>query len=297
MSNGLTVMVKDGISYVRTADYSSTRYTKYLINGTPEVIAKGDDRYSVFEGEINKIEVVRAQNKKLVGYKLYEKYKDLTALPETLPLDAFTIEEGETNGKNSEFYHGIYEDQPPLYENIEFTVIDRNSEPVYMPDYVVVEFPNNIGKFKEVQHNYPCYVNSKIVFDMLHDKVKAKIEDMPNYEMDDYKSIQSLTVTELIPLPYHESEFYNYYPTYKSKNPKIKSRVIKHRKQTVFYILGPEYSRDNRTVDRTKVIKGENYADLQQKLEDYFQSYLDLIEDGVREVCAQCKGQGIITKH
>lgn len=296
MADKIIVMEKDGFSYVKLESYGSFG-SSYVINGLDAVQAPGDKRYAIVEGTVTSIERKRTPSRRVIGYELYDRYKEITQLPHEVPVDSFTRDDdGDLCGENAEFYRAKYDDPQPYLEPVEFEVIDRNCAPVQIPSYVTIEFPHNIARYPETQHKYPCYIGAKSMFNLLYDRVKERVDASEDkYKMDSYRNIQTLTVSERIAIPYHETTTRSYYPTIRSRKTKTETVAVKWKTVKIFEITGPEYSgyKDGKS-PRIMPVKGASYAELQTNLEAYIQSFLTQLDEGKRQVCAHCRGEGIV---
>ncbi|ETT40915.1 hypothetical protein C162_26695 [Paenibacillus sp. FSL R7-269] len=295
MADKIIVMEKDGVSYAKLSSYSGFG-SSYVINGEAAVPAPGDKNYAIVDGTVTSIEVKRTAPGYRVGYALYDRYKEITQLPHELPADAFTRDDdGDLCGENAEFYRAVHSEPTTYLEAVEFEIIDRNCEPVTIPSYVTIEFPNNIARYRETQHKYPCFISGKNVFDLLWERIKERVDNSDGkYVMDSYKNIQTLTVSERIAIPYHETTTRSYYPTARSRKPRIETVPVRWKSVAVIEVYGPEYSRKPTGRDATSAVRGKDYAELQTNLEAYISSFLSRMEDGKREVCRHCRGEGIV---
>jgi hypothetical protein len=289
------VMQKAGKSYVKLGSYGSFS-DSYVINGKDAVPALGDKSYAIVDGDVMSLERKRQTNRKVISYALAERYKEITQLPHEMPADAFyRDEDGDLCGVNVEFYRAVYDDPQPYLEPVEYEIIDRDCEPVAIPSYVTIEFPNNIARYPETQHKYPCRIGGETVFNLLWESVKVHVDASDGkYSMDDYKNIQTLTVSERIALPEPETRTSSYYPTSRSRKPRTRSEVVRWKSVKVFEICGPKYSNSGGRPS-TSVIRGGSYADLQAKLEAYIQTFIEQMTEGKRHVCGHCRGEGIVS--
>jgi hypothetical protein len=295
MADKIIVMEKDGVSYAKLSSYSGFG-SSYVINGEAAVPAPGDKNYAIVDGTVTSIEVKRTAPGHRVGYALYDRYKEITQLPHELPADAFTRDgDGDLCGENAEFYHAVYSEPAAYLEAVEFEIIDKNCEPVTIPSYVTINFPNNIARHRETQHKYSCFIPGKAVFELLWDRVKERVSTSEGkYEMDDYRSIQALRVSERIAIQYHETTTRQYYPTARSRKPRTETLQVRWKTLKIIEIYGPGYSQGTQNREVTPVIRGKDYAELQTNLEAYINSFLSRMEDGKREVCRHCRGEGIV---
>lgn len=291
----IIVMEKDGVSYVKLSSYGGFG-SSYVINGEAAVPAPGDNNYAMVNGTVTSIEIKRSRPRSIVGYTLYDRYKEITQLPHELPAEAFTRDDdGDLCGENAEFYRAVYSEPETYLEPVEFEIIDRNCEPVKMPHYVTIEFPNNIARHRETQHKYPCFIPGKVVFELLWDRVKERVDKSDGkYVMSGYENIQTLSVNERIAIPYHATTTRSYYPTARSRKPRTETVQLRWKEVNVFGIYGPVYSQPPAGKEVTPTIRGKDYADLQANLEAYINSSLSRMEGGKREVCRHCRGEGIV---
>lgn len=294
MSDKIIVMMKDGVSYAKCSSYGSFSGA-YVINGVDAVLAPGDKSYAIVEGTVETFERKMMPARNIIGYELYDRYKEITQLPHELPADSFTRDdEGDLCGKNAEFYMAKYNVPEPYLQPVDFEIIDRDCEPVKIPSYVVIEFPNNIAKYPETQHKYPCRIGAETVFNLLWDRVKAVVDASDGrLSMDSYKSIQTLTINERIAIPYNETTTRSYYPTARSRKPKIETVAVRWKTIKLFETCGPKYS-NSAGKNSVSTVRGENYADLTDKLEAYIQTFITQLDGDKREVCRHCRGEGVV---
>ena len=282
------VMLKDGKSYVKLDGYRSG---KFLINGVEPVKCKGNPSWAEVNGDITEIKKLVKKPAVLKEFNLRSKFVGKTTLLLTKDADSFYRDDYDWLGEDVEFYEPVY-NEPEIIETIEeFEVIDRNCMPVSMPNYIKVEFRNNIAKYPETQHLYPCSINYKEVYDRVHDRLVAIVRSNPDRLIcDDYKNIQTLTIQEIITVPYHAEKTVHYYPTMRSK--KMKKKIVQETKRNaeILKIVG-EYK--SNTAIQVASVSGDNYADLQIKLEEYIQSFEQILSFDSHEVCDKCKGTGI----
>ncbi|MEW9698011.1 hypothetical protein [Paenibacillus sp. SI8] len=297
MTDKIIVMEKDGFSYVKLSEYSSHVFgNTHVINGVDAIPAPGDNRYAIVEGTVNTIERKRKTSRRVIGYELYERYKEITQLPHEVPVDSFTYDDdGDLCGETAEFYRAKYDDPKPYLEPVEFEVIDRNCAPVQIPSYVTIEFPNNIAKFPETQHKYPCRISAETVFNLVYDRVKERVDGSDDkYYIDNLRNIQMLRVDERIAIPYHETRSRSYYPSVRSRKPKTVTEQVRWKMARVFELKGPKYGSGADNVLLAQTVRGNNYAELQTNLEAYIRTFLTQLDEGKRQVCAHCRGEGIV---
>lgn len=297
MADKIIVMEKDGFSYIKLHEYASHAFgCTHVINGLDAVPAPGDKRYAVVEGTVTSVQTKRLARRSVIGYGLYDRYKEITQLPHDVGADSFTRDDdGDLCGQNAEFYYAKYDDPQPYLEPVEFDIIDRNCAPVQIPSYVTIEFPHNIARYPETQHKYPCRIGAESVFNLLYDRVKERVEKSEGkYTIDDYRSIQMLRVDERISIPYNETSQRSYYPTQRSRKMKTETVHVRWKTARVFELKGPKYGTGADKTPLVQMVRGNDYEELQTNLESYIQSFIVQLDEGKREVCVNCRGEGVV---
>lgn len=284
----LAVMKKDGESFVKLG------YGQWLVNGSAPQVCRGDSSWAYVVGDITSIEHVVPRSQRLAGWKLKEAF---AAVPSTLeptrPAEAFSQYGDEDDAEpQRKFYEPVYEEQPPVVSPVEFEVIDHDCEPIERPAYVTVKFPHNVKDHPATWHKWPCEISYKQVFCIVADAIVAKCKELPDYSITDHRNIQVLRVERKIAIPpAARREVSQLYWTGRNKQ---KTRRVTHtsRLVKVLEIIG-EY-RDRHDETRTITLSGNNWAELSQKLQDYVQSFLEMLDPDHLEVCDKCKGSGVV---
>lgn len=298
MSEPFKVLEKGGMSYVEL----DWRRNDTRINGEKAIACPGNDKWAMVEGKITSLEYVRQVQGEVTGFRLADRYRNLVALPETQPLDAFerAVDCGGIAGELSEFYEVVRAEPTEETEVLEWQVINLDCEPMQMPDYVQAKFPDSLRQYPQTWHKYPCYITMPNVFSLVYDKVAEAVDGSDRkYERDNYKNIQVLEVWENVPVNFPLHRRVVRIATTKKGKDKVEEIPETVRKIPVFKLYGTyKTDREFRGTDvgmQIQAIHGESYGDLQKKLEEYVQSFLIILLDGAkREVCPHCKGTGIV---
>lgn len=293
MDDPIIVLEKDGISYIH---FRSKHFeNQYLVNGKPPVKCPGNAEYAMIEGKVEKIEKIIYPVRNVIKFRLKEQYEAITNLPKELPKETFKRDEyGDWYGENIEFYEPVYDDPPPKYEPIDFLVIDRNCEPVKMPHYVKVDFPYNLRHYPEVHHKYPCYIDRKDVYNLVKDRIIKVVDNSSGkYTRTNYSNIQTMTIYEVIEIPFRCERKEVIPARTKRGKDKYKTVIEKTKKVKLFEIVG-DYRTNDEDVIRIESIRGNNYEELMKNLEEYIQSFLSIFDKTKRIVCPHCKGEGIL---
>ena len=281
MNEPWKVLQKDGTSYIEIRRGSNQRV---LINSDPVVLCPGNDKWAIVEGDVHSIQGVKTVRGEALCFRLAERYRGIVPnLPETQPLDAFEFTDcGGIKGELAEFYEVVRREDTEEFEPREWQVIDMDCEPAQLPDYVKVEFPNDLSK-------YPCYILYKTVFDFIWDRVSGIVDNSNGkYRRDNFKGIQALRVWQEIPANFDVKRLVI---GEGKKATRVKRRVCE---ATILSIVG-DYKRDYMDTVQIENVRGENYEDLQKNLEEYIQSFLVLLDKDEREICPHCEGAGIVT--
>lgn len=288
MDTKLTVLKKGGVSYLEIAHYYASGYR---INGVEPTPCPGNKGWVMVEGDVRSVDRVIPPANELIGFKLKVEYEGLSELPKTLPKEVFEwdSEECEWVGERSPLYEPTYQQTPSGLQPVEFEVVDYDCEPVAMPEYVTVDFPNNLRFYRAVQHKYPCHVKYDEVFKLVAEAVVDATKKHPGlYEVTDYRNIQLLAVSVLIekpPVQVRKKDLW-------SKRPKWTTVTETHAKRKVLDIVG-NYKSENNS-ERIVAISGENYADLLKKLGAYIQGFVDRIDPRKWCLCSKCSGEGVV---
>lgn len=274
------ILVKNGVSYICTRHLYTRHHRPMLcINGDINaVITKciGTAEWWRYDGIIETLESVHKRPAKCMGYHLKDEIAvKLPTLPVELPSDAFGYDDDkeEMTGEYAEFfdfYHRILEPQPPEIRELEFIVLHTDCEPVVLPSYVVVEYPEALDQHVELQHLLPCFIRADSVFNLVYDALVKIVKGQRHLTCDKYKNIQVLRVFEQIIVP---------------KTAKPQTREILH-------IVGTYH--DKQGARQISAVSGKNYVDLQQNLQALIDELAEPLLQSQPMHCPKCGGCGIV---
>lgn len=288
----IRVMTKGGKSYVKLG-YGG----KYRINGQESVPARGDTAWSVVDGDVDRIEQYVPGPRTLSGFSRVQ------GSPDTIPawISVAAVErdaDGEwrsRSGYDLGYYYPEYTQADGSWIAVDFDVIDRDCEPVRLPDWCVVDWPANIEHYPEQQHKYPCHVSVKRLFELVAHEVEKLVESSPVLSWDKYLNIGTFTVKHRVDIPPHlrTKETREVYRRPNSKKTTKETIVREHRWEQVLKLNG---FYQNRSPDDVYVpeLRGSNYADLKKKVDDYIQSIVSLCDPARWTVCEACSGHGMV---
>ena len=272
------VLMKDGISYFQKRPFWRD---KPRVNGQDDVTepCPGNEAWLQYTGTIETLETVRNVPHTCVGYRLSSRVVDklATVLPETLPADAFPYDIDDGVGGDwaayVEFYKSVLEPQPPVVTPIPFKVLDYDCEPVDLPSYVHVDFPDFLKHHKALHHKFPCRIHYKDVYELVAEALVEIVNSNSHLTCNDHRNIQVLRVNEIV----------------NKAGPRGKPL-----QSEVLYIVG-EY-REKGGAIQIKNIKGETYEDLQANLGAYIVELAKPLLRGQRVACPTCGGHGVINE-
>ena len=251
-------------------------------------------------GEIQSIERRDRKPSVIVGYQRNE--GSPSHLPETLPADAFEYdyEDGGYKshlGYDRKFYEATYQEGEDFWTPMEFEVIDRNTEPVNMPGWAIVDWPASIEHHRETQHKYPCHISRESLFALVEAAVEKKIaESHGALEWKDYRNIGTFTVSRWVDIPAksRKPERVEYYPSFRSRKPKTKTIVRERESRTLFTYNG--FYRDAGKDDiRAPSIQAASYAELAEAVSEHVEAVAALCDTTRYCICDKCNGLGMTT--
>ncbi|GAG17730.1 unnamed protein product, partial [marine sediment metagenome] len=163
----------------------------------------GNSKWAMVEGDVYSVQRARIVRGEVTGFQLAHKYKGVASnLPETQPLNAFVYNDQDRfEGDLIEFYEEVRAESTEELEPIEWQVIDMDCEPVELPKYVLVKFPDSLRQYPQTWHKYPCVIGVPDVFNLVYDRVAEVVDSSDRkYGRNDYRNIQILGVWENVPV-------------------------------------------------------------------------------------------------
>jgi len=293
----LKVMTKDGKSYVQLDRNSWDTTGKYRINGADAVRCKGDGTWAIVVGDVQSIERKEKKPSTKLGFKRIDGAP--AHLPETLPADEFSYEGGgdyvSRSGYDYRFFETVYQEGEEYWTPLEFEVIDRDTEPVNMPAWAVVQWPANIEHHRETQHKYPCSIGREALFGLVVAAVEKKIaESRGVLEWNDYRNIGTFTVKRWIDIPakIRKPERVEYWPSARSRKAKTKM-VTREREQRNLFTYNGFYRDRGKDDIHAPSINAANYAELAEAVNEHVDAIAALCDLDRYCICEKCNGLGM----
>lgn len=285
----ILVLQKNGKSFVNISSYQQSNY---LVNGKSLTSCPGNTNWGMIDGEVKSITKEITGGQKLEKFILREPFRENPGkLQLELPPESFEYdkEDYEYIGENSEFYEPVYLPGETIIINENFLIVDKDCEPVILPDYVKIDFPYSFEKYPETWYKYPCSISAENIFNFLINELEPiLINNQDKFAYNLYKNIYILDVSIKVDLPK-----FLYKTEYRQKIycKKKEAVVIKWRLEPFLYITA---KRDKTEGILIPQICGDNYDDLLNKKNKYIDSIVKKFDITSFSVCEHCKGLGII---
>ncbi len=287
----ITVLKHKDKSYIKDCP----QYSK--VNGKELPPKEKGGNWYIVEGDVLSITQPHQVGGELIGWRLTEEYSSYESekFPLELPKHTFGRWDDEDDDPRRKFYEGVYSPESTEDKPLEFVVHPIDGVPRQIPSWCTVQFPACITELPELKHNFPCSISYTSLFGILWGRVKEVVSKSKNLWMDDCLSIQTLTVKRRITIPkgLQKTEKEKYWPSLGSRKQKTRDIVKTEKWIELFQVVG-KYDRRGPDVFQTPTLEGKNLAELEQKIEDYIQSFLVYLDDEYLEVCSCCNGVGAI---
>ena len=299
MDNKKIVAIKKGnVWYIKSPEYNLD-WADIRINNKPAIQCPHPDWGSCLE-EPRKIERLNRPSNKLVGFQRKVEFaSEKLSTPDYIADPEYFSYDDETETYNHEvykdFYSRVYEKQEPYWEELDWDInlVDADCEPVVMSLPVKIDFPNDIAKYKETHHKYPCRITSDDLFYHVREKIIEKVKASDQLKIDDYKGIGSLNVSRKIGLAQPKKSKRDI-SGLRARKPKWQYFTRTEEWRTVLDLNAAKY---RKSLDvTTPEIRADNYAELQKKVAEYVESIVTPLEDVEICECPQCGGYGYISK-
>jgi len=288
------VLKKSNVWYAKSPEYNGWD-DRYQINGAP-VEKCIDGRWCQLSQQPQKIEVLVTPPSRIVAYKLRDDCREVApnAAAEVAP-EFFALHDDYETRDNEHLYR-LYEEvreTPESYLDLcewDIVLADLDCEPVTMTLPVKVDVPKVFTEYLETHHKYPCTLSSDALFDLLWDRVHAKIGASDNFQMDAYKNIRALTVKRLIKFATPQKASRNV-ARFGARKPKWQKYLKHYDAKTLFTIHGASYKSSG---PYTPTLRANNYAEMEKQVDEYCQGFLDQLEDVAISECPHCQGYGFV---
>jgi hypothetical protein len=229
----------------------------------------------------------------LIGFCLKDGFQITDRTPTVLPSDAFDEDDDYDDSdyfhKNADIrglYDCEYEKLPDVWETVDLTIqfIDHDCEPLIKTKYkFATDFPHYIDHHGVVRHKYPCTIKAVDVFKYITNAVK---DDLPEhcYISSDFDFHFAVDVR--IPVLHEETHRVDK-SSWNSRKPKWVDTPLREVQKCIINICTPNHGYGDVVV----TVSADNYYDLEKKMDDIIQSYLDLLQTKP-VMCPYCKGHG-----
>lgn len=294
------------------ADWKTVR-----VNGTPVSICPDSHWISMTTPPTAFEQLITLPNK-LVGYKRKSEFaNEQINAPDIVGLNYFAVERDcDYNNRPTEhaeyfgFYEPIYETQEPYWKLLEWEIVlvDTDCEPRTMKYPAKADFPHDVANYPETHHKYPCSISSDALFDILYPLIEAKVEASEFLSKDNFRNIKIVTVKRRITLA-EPKEFKRNVSRLGAKIPKWQKWFAGNGWMTTFELAASSCgwlamrrrhlngrNRSDYEYERVPSLHGDNYDDLEKKIDAYIAEILSRLNDVEICECTECKGRGYIVK-
>lgn len=195
-------------------------------------------------------------------------------------------------------YSFKYDTVPGGYKDVEFKIdeIYEREDFTFVPNKYNAETDliTKIEYPEEVYQDKPCRISSEEMFELIRRYVKAHIDTSVATIKSDYdfhfEVVKKISLTD----PYTIMVDTNNSWVNKRRKPKWVERMISEKQETIINFKDKRSSSDyGKECMVVPSIVGENYTDLQKKVEKYLEDLMKQINKKYCE-CPNCKGWGIV---
>lgn len=285
---------KNYIYIANNESYSMRNLTRYLFDGKAPEKTNNNNWFKL--SKIPEVVSVEQEDKHInIRYELKAGYTPTKLMPQII------TQEMEDTGEYEEvigLYNYKYDTIPGEYEPIEFEIKEIYSredfefvQNVYGAETSLltqIEYP------EEAYQDEPCKIDSKRMLQIIRSYVKANIDTSVATITSDYDF--HFEVKKRIPLadPYNILVDKNNSLFNKRRKPQWVNKMISEKSATIINLKDGSKSSDygNDCVKAPSIV-GENYQDLQNKVEKYLSELMSQINKKYCE-CPTCKGWGIV---
>ena len=281
--------------YIENEDYYGiTDLTRYLFDGeVPEKTNK--DRWFKLS-DIPKTVFAKQEDKRInIRYELKAGYTATELMPQII------TQEMEDTGEYEEvlgLYNYKYDTIPGEYEPIEFEIKEiysrENFEFVPNKYNAKTDLLTQIEYPEEAYQDKPCKLDCDEMLQIIRNYVKANIDINVATITSDYDF--HFEVKKRIPLadPYNILVDKNNSLFNKRRKPKWVNKMISEKSATIIHFKNSStYTNYGEDCVVAPSIVGENYQDLQNKVEKYLTDLMSQINKKYCE-CPTCKGWGVV---
>ena len=228
-------------------------------------------------------------------YELKKGYKATGLMPQIITKEMYETDEfDEVLG----LYTYKYDTIPGDYENVDFTIDTiysrENFEFVPNKYNAKTDLLTQIEYPEEAYQDKPCQLDSEQMLKIIRNYVKANIDTTFAQIISDYDFHFEVVKRINLADPYNVLVDQNSSWINKRRKPKWVNKMVSEKKTTIINFKDKNSSSDyGKDCIVAPTITGENYKDLQNKVEKYLEELMSQINKKYCE-CPTCKGWGIV---
>lgn len=292
----LELKVIDGKNYIYIANKDSweSNLNEYLFdNKKPEKTNKRNwYRLSKIPTTVSQKQQDKRINER---YELKKGYKPTELMPQIITKEMYKTDEFE---EVIGLYTYKYDTVPGGYENVDFnidTIYSREDFEFVPNEYgASTDLLTQIEYPEEAYQDRPCRLDSEQMLKMIRNYVKANIDTTVAQITSDYDFHFEVVKRIQLADPYNILVDQNNSWLNKRRKPKWINKMISEKKATIINFKDKNSSSDyGKDCVVAPTITGENYKDLQNKVEKYLEELMKQINKKYCE-CPNCKGWGIV---
>ena len=300
----------------RVGGYSYESLIGYIVNGVKLTTPFNSSNWFKIDSEVTKVEVVSQEKKILVGLKLIRPEIVSESIPEFIDKEYLQYDEVEERTCLSEPYSGLdplykyqYEIEPASLCEVEFELIDKGTyfvdeqfdltkREIRVQEDKVVQSVDisgivNYDEFASIItpefaiHTAPCELSSAQVYKIVREFIKQNIDRKSAAITSDYDFC--FTVKKKVSIKPYLNEW-----TEKQGRKNIKiNKTVDSKEVQIFEMTYSGYRGNQGYEGYTCIpgIKGKNLQNLYDKLTDYLQNIIEIINTPIVE-CEHCNGTG-----
>lgn len=266
-----------------------------LVNGKKPEPTPGLSSWYFIDGKVEKIEKQKVKSGSKCGYELGEEYKQFATKNIRKEI---SIEEHQNLPEGvQDWYISKYTPSENYLEPVEFQIYETEESPIAPPIHCNVEFPSCFSVIPNLWYTCPCTANKVHIFPLVKKAIAEHVEKHKNlYSLTEYSNIQTITVNRkvLIPESMQKVEIREYTPW--GGRRKVKEKVKHTTKSVKVFTINGDYKSSYEDYIQVPNISAKNYRDLKEKIDEYIEGLIKLLDTEVVCVCEACKGSGIIQK-
>ncbi|NSK75318.1 hypothetical protein [Blautia massiliensis (ex Durand et al. 2017)] len=295
--NLLKLKVINCKNYIYIADedyYGVTDLTRYLFDGeVPEKTNK--DRWFKLNS-IPKVVAAKQEDKRInVRYELKAGYTATELMPQIITQE---MEQSEEYDEVIGLYNYKYDTIPGEYEPIEFEIKEiysrENFEFVPNKYNAKTDLLTQIEYPEEAYQDKPCKLDCDEMLKIIRNYVKANIDTNVADITSDYDFHFEVKKKIALADPYNILiDTNNNLFSKRKRKPKWVNRMISHKTETIIDFKNSTSTDFGKDCVKAPSIIGENYQDLQNKVEKFLTELMSQINKKYCE-CPTCKGWGIV---